>query len=543
MDTDPQLAEARHGFEVAALELLELRRSLGPGQPFSSDPSLAAILSQARNTLEGSEVQEAYAQIAQLESEIERLNLDLRRARAHGDPKVHMLETSKLEDELIAREDRITQLSASLEAMTAENNDLRLNLDGHRQTWLDETAGLKGRCNEFAHIVQESLTRIGQLSERLREEQTLKSLAAADAEASKKAYEASSAKVAELTRLLDEAQKDNLSRVQELSAQLELARGEKTRQENEYRVRVSQITAQAEAQSKQFAAQAEIQAKQFANQAQQIASNVDAKLAMFAPEGDAMGAEALAFMPSLEPMLETTWGKALDMIRRCLAATYAHLRKLSASPLAANQRTLLKLSAASLAQASDAVTTVGQFLEEGGPEPTVNRLDPAVASVMSVWGQACRTRGISLSRSGEGDMGQSVLFHPESLRIALYQIMRNAFEAMPKGGSLSVRVWRDSNLGFACVSFADTGRGFSKEALSRLFTPFATSKPGHMGLGLALARRILNRWGGDIEAANNSQTGATVTLRLAMGKGEAPALQSEAALPAGPTQPPAPPAR
>ena len=231
-------------------------------------------------------------------------------------------------------------------------------------------------------------------------------------------------------------------------------------------------------------------------------------------------------MPALEPVLDTGWSKVLEFLSRSLTAAYAHLRKLSATPMADDQRARLRLAAGSLAQGTDAVTSLGEFLDEAGAAPAPGRLENAVAAALAGWEPALRQRGISVSRNLAGDPPPA-LFHPEGLRLVLYQVLRNAYESMPQGGSLMVRLWKDAPTGMVCVSFSDTGAGFSREALARLPAPFATTKPGHLGLGLALTRRILGRWGGSLDAANNEKIGGIATLRFATGKGEPPPLQAD----------------
>jgi len=237
--------------------------------------------------------------------------------------------------------------------------------------------------------------------------------------------------------------------------------------------------------------------------------------------------EMLPPVPSVEPALDPGWSKALGFLRQSLAAAYAHLRKLSATPMEDGQRNRLKAAAGALAQGTDALTALGEFLDEAGPVPTPGPLETPVAAALAVWEPALRRRGINVSRRMEGQL-TAALFHPEGLRLALYQVLRNAYESMPRGGSLTVRIFKDAEAGSAGVSFSDTGTGFSREALARLPAPFATTKPGHLGLGLSLTRRILDRWGGSLEAANNEKVGATVTLRFALGRDELPPMQENA---------------
>jgi len=96
----------------------------------------------------------------------------------------------------------------------------------------------------------------------------------------------------------------------------------------------------------------------------------------------------------------------------------------------------------------------------------------------------------------------------ELLKQALINLLRNAVEAMPEGGVLSVKAG-------ACkrsVSFevADTGGGIPPDL--DVFQPFTTSKPGAMGLGLAVTRRIVEIHGGTI--AYKSQPGKGTTFCL-----------------------------
>ena len=111
----------------------------------------------------------------------------------------------------------------------------------------------------------------------------------------------------------------------------------------------------------------------------------------------------------------------------------------------------------------------------------------------------------------------------EGMRAALFELVRNAYEAMPRGGSLSVTV-RGGDDGQAHVEVADGGPGFSPEALAAAFTPFVAAKPGRLGIGLALASRVARRSGGDADAANQPGGGAKVTLAVPLSGPEPPTL-------------------
>ncbi len=92
-------------------------------------------------------------------------------------------------------------------------------------------------------------------------------------------------------------------------------------------------------------------------------------------------------------------------------------------------------------------------------------------------------------------------------------LVRNAVEAMPDGGTLEVKISRVE--GDARIEVRDEGGGIPPEALDRLFEPFNSTKHGHAGLGLAFCKRTLEAMGGTIEAvAGDKGTAMVVTVPL-----------------------------
>jgi len=102
-------------------------------------------------------------------------------------------------------------------------------------------------------------------------------------------------------------------------------------------------------------------------------------------------------------------------------------------------------------------------------------------------------------------------------------IVINAFQAMPDGGQLTVRLTADRDpQGSESVrmAFTDTGSGISEQDLARVFQPYFTTKPLGIGLGLALTRRIVEEHGGEIMITSRVGAGTTVTLALPVGVGD-----------------------
>jgi len=91
-------------------------------------------------------------------------------------------------------------------------------------------------------------------------------------------------------------------------------------------------------------------------------------------------------------------------------------------------------------------------------------------------------------------------------------IVRNAVDAMPDGGTLQVASTRtDGNVE---ISFADTGVGMSQETLDKLFSPLVTTKAQGMGFGLAICKRVVEAHGGEIKVKSAVGKGSTFTVIL-----------------------------
>jgi len=92
-------------------------------------------------------------------------------------------------------------------------------------------------------------------------------------------------------------------------------------------------------------------------------------------------------------------------------------------------------------------------------------------------------------------------------------LIQNAFEAMPGGGTLTVGTRYAGNAQIEVV-VADTGRGVEPEAMARLFDAFYTTKPGGTGLGLAIVKNLVENYGGTITVNSQVNAGARFTILL-----------------------------
>jgi len=100
----------------------------------------------------------------------------------------------------------------------------------------------------------------------------------------------------------------------------------------------------------------------------------------------------------------------------------------------------------------------------------------------------------------------------DKMERAFANIIRNAVEAMPNGGTLKIAS-NESN-GNLQITFRDTGEGMTEEALAKISTPLFTTKAKGIGLGMPIAKRFVEAHGGSINVESKLGKGSTVTVTL-----------------------------
>jgi signal transduction histidine kinase len=101
----------------------------------------------------------------------------------------------------------------------------------------------------------------------------------------------------------------------------------------------------------------------------------------------------------------------------------------------------------------------------------------------------------------------------DQLHSVLVNLLLNALDAMPHGGRLEVELWPELD-GSVVLRVTDTGPGIPREVMHKLFEPFVSTKPNGTGLGLSVARRIIEEHDGTIRVQNGPEGGACFTIRL-----------------------------
>jgi signal transduction histidine kinase len=167
--------------------------------------------------------------------------------------------------------------------------------------------------------------------------------------------------------------------------------------------------------------------------------------------------------------------------------------------------------------------TVARYLEfarggAGSPEGAAETGDAATALdlTLDLLEGELAARRVALAR-GPRPAAAPVRLDNESLKQLYLNLILNALEAMPRGGTLSVGVVeRGSRIE---VSIADDGVGVPAETLERVGNPFVTTKATGSGLGLFMARRLAESGGGELQLRSAVGRGTTCMVRLPRRRG------------------------
>lgn len=109
-----------------------------------------------------------------------------------------------------------------------------------------------------------------------------------------------------------------------------------------------------------------------------------------------------------------------------------------------------------------------------------------------------------------------VLCERNQIAQVLINLMTNARDAMPDGGSITIRTRRDAGRRDVVLQVIDSGSGVPDEIRDKIFDPFFTTKPlgAGTGLGLSIIASIIHDYGGSISLENAEPRGAVFTIRI-----------------------------
>lgn len=144
-------------------------------------------------------------------------------------------------------------------------------------------------------------------------------------------------------------------------------------------------------------------------------------------------------------------------------------------------------------------------------------LEDVITRLVDFLSPTAREKGIEIHWLLAPDL-PAVLLDRDLFEQCLLNLLLNAEQAMPEGGTLTLLARREGNE--VCLEVIDTGVGIPPAHLPKLFQPFFSTKPNGHGLGLAITRRIVQAHGGSIEVQSTPGHGTRFIIRLPIPEGK-----------------------
>jgi len=177
----------------------------------------------------------------------------------------------------------------------------------------------------------------------------------------------------------------------------------------------------------------------------------------------------------------------------------------------------LESSKTLLAEISNLKGIIGRFTEFSKmPQPRLEpvQLNDVIRGVLQLFqaqldapGRAKISCELQLDPNLKPVVADSVLLHR-----AVSNVVLNALDAMPQGGTLTLRTRSEG--GKVLIEVADTGLGLTREECDQIFTPYYTNKPHGSGLGLAIVQSVVSDHRGRIRVQSEPGRGTTFVIEL-----------------------------
>lgn len=203
-------------------------------------------------------------------------------------------------------------------------------------------------------------------------------------------------------------------------------------------------------------------------------------------------------------------------IRNPLASIAGSIEMLSESPaLDERERRLLAIILKESDRLNHIIEEFLAYARERVPQLAPLDLRVIVEEVVTLFrGNAAADHGIEIALCAPEAL-PAVPADAEQLKQVFYNLLRNAADAMPDGGRVEIEIGPDaSDPDVVRVRVHDTGCGIPPEALEHVFEPFYSTKKQGLGIGLALAEKIVRAHGGTIGVESLPGHGATFTITL-----------------------------
>jgi two-component system sensor kinase FixL len=174
-------------------------------------------------------------------------------------------------------------------------------------------------------------------------------------------------------------------------------------------------------------------------------------------------------------------------------------------------RRKLSIMAEEVSNLEEMVAEMRDFVRRPPTQKRPGQITAVLAEALELFQDTFKEHHIQVRRVEETPL-PPLSFDPQQVHQVLINLFKNALEAMPQGGEITItsRVKGDK----AEISVTDTGGGLAPEVAGNIFQPYFTTKEKGTGLGLAICQNIMQEHGGCIFADSVPGQGATFTIQL-----------------------------
>ena len=254
---------------------------------------------------------------------------------------------------------------------------------------------------------------------------------------------------------------------------------------------------------------------------------------------NAYSAEQVALLSNLALLITLSFGKTLRLVERARLAAIGqfvsgiaheirnplatitlaldHLKSVDLPPNSAKRIALAAAEGARLARLLDEMLFYAKPM----------KLDVQRLSVAELFAAVCASSealrnptGIDIAWPSALSLGATIDGDADRLRQVLLNLLQNAIDASEKGGCVQVFMSVQAPADQLSIAIKNRGKAIPEADLARLFEPFFSTKPGGVGLGLGIVRRIVQAHGGDITVSSDSELGTVFTVILPLSNAE-----------------------
>jgi signal transduction histidine kinase len=180
------------------------------------------------------------------------------------------------------------------------------------------------------------------------------------------------------------------------------------------------------------------------------------------------------------------------------------------------QHEYLQIADEEIERLMNLVSSILEFARPPQREMRATNLNDVVERVLALAGKYLQHRRVAVKRAFAPDL-PSVVVAPDELEQVFINLVLNAVDAMPEGGTLRVASWQSEDDRLA-VAFSDTGHGIAPDDIERVFEPFFSTREDGTGLGLTVSHNVIERHGGEIVVESTLDQGTTFTVWLPSGR-------------------------